>query len=302
MNMLFQAAVAMAVAALLPGLASAQAPAACQLRVDSASINWTIQSYDPLDNGVPTALFDLTFRNEGGADCTFVPVLSLSGESFGLSKGGGEHIPYTVLDRFSNYDMTPLSGQTTLSVTRRSVVLGPTQQQTVQFQLSIDPDQLRADGLFTQHAVLQAMQADGLILAGQPLVLGIDLLPSARLGLSGAFTISGGRPVVDLGELAEGPVQLPLRLRVQSTRRYRLSFESLHGGNLQLAESDWRIPYSVTLGSQSVSLSGGSGQYLDEGAASYHEDSLALGFVVGDTSARRAGVYSDILTVTVEPQ
>jgi hypothetical protein len=53
---------------------------------------------------------------------------------------------------------------------------------------------------------------------------------------------------------------------------------------------------------QSIPLAGGAGEYLDQTGQGYREDSLALGFVVGDTSARRAGLYSDVLTVTVAPQ
>lgn len=302
MNRWIRTAAVAAFACVARTPAQAQPSTACDLQIDNAAINWTIPGYDPLGNDVPSALFDLTFRNEGTGDCQFVPILSLPGEPYGLSDGSGDRIPYAVIDRYATYDMTPLSGQTPLSVTRRSVVLSSGQQQTLSFQLTIDPDQLRRDGNFVQQAVLEAVQSDGLRLAGRPLAIGINVLPSARVGLSGAFTLSGGRPVVDLGELIEGPVQLPLRLRVQSTRRYRVSFESLHGGNLQLAESNWRIPYSITVDNQSIPLAGGAGEYLDQTGQGYREDSLPLGFVVGDTSARRAGVYSDVLTVSVAPQ
>ena len=305
MKTFLTAAIAAVTAACASAPAFALVPAAadsCTLRIDGPAASWIIQGFDPLGNNVPAAQFDVTFRNEGTAECRFAPILSLANEVFGLSDGSNARIPYNFLDRFGTYDMTPISGQTPVSLTRRQVVIGAGQQQTISFLFSIDADQLRRDGMFTQNAELEAVQPDGLILTGQPVQLGINVLPSARIGLSGAFTISGGRAIVDLGELAEGPVQVPLHLRVQSTRRYRLSFQSLHDGNLQLSDSDWRIPYAVSLDGHAILLAGGAGQYVDAGGASYREDSLPLGFVIGDTSSRRAGTYSDVLTISVEPQ
>jgi hypothetical protein len=107
--------------------------------------------------------------------------------------------------------------------------------------------------------------------------------------------------VVDLGDLKEGPVSLPLDLKVDSTRRFDLSFQSQEGGRLRLQGTDWTIPYNVTLDGTLVSLAGGSGEYESSGPQELQHDSLPLGFVIGDTRTRRAGTYSDVLSITVSP-
>jgi hypothetical protein len=274
----------------------------CNLRIDPGPTNWLIQGFDLFDNTPAQATFDITFANSGTANCSFVTNFNLSGEPFGLMVPQGDRASYVLYDAFSHFDATPLTGETRKSVIRRQVTLAPGQQQIVVIQFAIVRNDLQHDGTYSQPAVIEADRTDGTELAGKQIVLGIQVAPSARLGLAGAFTMHGGQPVVELGDLKEGPVNLPLDLKVDSTRRYDISFQSQEGGHLRLQGTDWTIPYNLTLGGTLVSLAGGSGEYESSGPQQLQHDSLPLGFIIGDTRTRRAGTYSDVLSITVAPQ
>lgn len=301
------------VAALAAGLAfaalPAQAqsglaarPAACQLRIDSSASNWIIQGYDPFGSTSPIATFDLTFSNDGRAACAFNPVFLLDQESFGLtSEGRTGRIGYTLLDQFNNTNVTPTSGRTIQGVTTRPVVVTPGGQQIVRYQLAVNEDAIRADGSFTQRVTVSAeARGTGQQLASRSLVLGINVLPSAVLGLSGAYRRSGGQALVDLGDLTEGVSQVPLQLRVSSTRAYRVDVESRNQGQLQLVGTDWSIPYQLVIGNQTMPLTGIS--TYQSGGNGPMTDSLPMQFVIGSVAGKRAGVYTDLLTVSVAPR
>lgn len=297
-----------AAAAMLASPAMAQtgpvagAPAACRLRIDTSASNWIIRGYDPFGNSARTGTFDLTFTNEGEQDCTFLPVFVLDQEAFGLQSGDGRRTPYSLSNLFGNYDATPVAGRSQRRPGQRQVVLAPRGQQVVRVQLEIADEGITGDGLYSQHMQVEAQTADGMAIAGRQLVVGVEVLPSATLGLSGAFRLNNGRASVNLGELNEGVAQVPLQLRVQSTRRYILTLESQHNGRLQLDETDWSVPYQLVVGGQSVELSAGRGEVRAANAVGARRDSLPLQFRIGDVSDRRAGTYSDVISVSIAPE
>ncbi|MBX3561932.1 MAG: hypothetical protein KF780_08980 [Sphingomonas sp.] len=122
------------------------------------------------------------------------------------------------------------------------------------------------------------------------------------MGLSGAFEVYGGQVSVDLGRLEPGVAPVPLQLRVQSTRRYRISVQSLHNGNLRLGDSNWTVPYQVSVGDRTFTLTGGATEHLFGSGNGYRRESLPLSFIVGPTNERRAGSYSDVVSIAVAPQ
>jgi hypothetical protein len=274
----------------------------CHLRIEAGSTNWLIAGFDIFDGTPPEATFEISYTNDGTANCVFVTNFSLDGEPYGLSGPGGDRAGYLLFDAFYNFDATPLTGETRKSPLRRQVTLAPGHQQVVIVDFRVDRNDLQHDGTYAQHVQIEADRSDGTELAGKQIALGIQVAPSARLGLAGAFTMRGGQPVIDLGDLKEGLVDLPLDLKVDSTRRYDVTFDSQGGGRLRMQGTEWSIPYSLSVGGKLVSLTGGSGDYASTGPQRLQHDSLPLGFVIGDTSTRRAGVYSDVLSITVAPQ
>lgn len=307
MKTLISASLATAAALVSAGSASAQpvsvaSRADCALRIESSASNWIIQGYDPFATNVPIATYDVVFNNEGGAACTFDPVFVVDQEPFGLARNGGAgRVTYTLLDQFSNSNATPLSGRTISRVTQRPVVVQPHSQQLVRFQFAANEDGLVADGLYSQRVMLVAEQKGrGDLLASRALVLGVNVLPSAVLGLSGQYRRNGGQALVDLGELREGIAQVPLQITVASTRAYQLEFVSKNNGVLKMANAEWSVPYQLMVGENTLSLASVA-KYSASGADPTR-DSLPMRFVIGSVAGKRAGLYSDLITVSIAPR
>ena len=219
------AALALSCAAGAAAQSGAPAPTDCRVRIDANATSWVIRGYDPFNGGAPTGTFDLTFSNEGDSECRFFPVFVLDKEGFGLQTSSGPRIPYSLLDLYGQYDATPLGGRTVKNATRRAVVIAPHRQQVVRYLLTVPAETIPGDGVFSQQMQVEAEGMDGAPLGGRQMALGIDVLPSAIMSLSGAFRRSNGQALVDLGELKEGPAKVPLQLHIRSTRAYRLGVE-----------------------------------------------------------------------------
>lgn len=276
--------------------------AGCALRIDTSSSNWLIRGYDPFGSNTPAALFEVTFANDGRAACVFDPVFVLDQEPFGLTtQGRAKRINYTLLDQFAGSNATPTSGRTIQRATNRAVVVQPGSQQLVRYQVAIAEDALDADGLYTQRLMLVAEgRSRNERLASRQVVLGIEVLPSAVLGLSGSYRRSGGQALVNLGELAPGLAPVPLQLNVASTRAYRLEFASKNAGLLKMANADWSVPYQLVVGNSTLPLAS-TASYASSGTDPT-KDALPLRFMIGEVAGKRAGTYSDLITVSIAPR
>ena len=292
-------------AALLAIPVYAQAPIApdargaeCLIRANATPTSWLIQGYDPFDSATPEGTFGVTFVNEGTGECRFTPTFELVQPPFGLSKGTGKPIGYALLNLTDTQDVTPRAGRTQRNPSQRMLTLGANGSRTLLYKLVADPDDVRGAGTFTQDVTIEAQDSSFRSLGGARVVLGIDVLPSARLGLAGAYTMNDGHAVVDLGDLRPGVAPVPLQLRVASTGSYDLNVTSANSGRLRLGSSDWYVPYSLAIGGNSVNLTGArtiSGASND----GLRREALPIQFLIGDTSDRRAGVYSDVVSISV---
>lgn len=288
----------------MPVHAQAPAPGAnirgtdCLIRANATPTSWLIQGYDPFDSAIPEGTFGVTFVNEGTAECRFTPTFELSQPPFGLSKGTGKPIGYALLNLTDTQDVTPRVGRTQRTPSQRMLTLGANASRTLLFKLVADPDDVKESGTFTQDVTLEAQDASFRSLGGTRIVLGIDVLPSARIGLAGAYTMSDGHAVVDLGELRPGVAPVPLQLRVASTGSYDLSVTSVNSGRLRLGSTEWYVPYSLAIGGNSVNL---TGMRMISGSTNgnLRRDALPIQFVIGNTSDRRAGTYSDVISISV---
>lgn len=292
--------------ALTANAASAQSQvqrttAGCRLRIDSNGTNWIIQGYDPFSGNQSTATFDVLFLNDGNGECRFRPIFMTDAAAFGLQGDRGRRVGYTLVDTYGNYDATPLGGRTVTRITNRPVVIGPGAQQLVRYVLNVATNEIAGDGLFSQRLIMEADEVDGTPIASRQFVLGINVLPSATLGLAGAFRRNGSQADVDLGELVEGVAPVPLALRVQSTRGYRLGVQSLNGGKLRLGGTDWTVPYQLQIDGRTVPLGGDVSLAIGRDSG-LRTDTLPLLFRVGNVDDHRAGLYSDVLTVSIAVQ
>lgn len=274
----------------------------CNLRIDTMASNWIIEGYDPFASDTASGTFDLVFVNQGEGPCEIYPILELDGEGYGLrTNSGGQRLAYALYDGFGGYDATPTAGRTVGRASRRSVVIEPGNQKLVRYQLEVAGEDVRGDGLYSQMVSVSAETAEGAPVAWRQIVVGLNVLPSARIGLAGAYQMRNGQALVDLGELREGPAPVPLQLRVSSTRNYRLTIESQNRGQLVLAGTEWAIPYGISIGGQDVPLSGGAGETAGPPAQGYSRAALPIQFRIGETTTQRAGTYGDVISISVAP-
>lgn len=274
----------------------------CRVRLVASPTGWIIQGYDPFDSGIPEGTFSVAFTNEGANDCRFVPVFQLDQPPFGLSDGPGKPIRYALLNITDSQDVTPRAGRSQRTLSQAEVVLAPRETRTLIFKLVAAPEDVTSAGTFTENVTIEAQDSNFRILGGTRLVLGVNVLPSARIGLSGAFTMNNGRALVDLGELRPGLAPVPLNLRISSTGKYEITVTSANAGRLRLGASEWYVPYALAIGGSSVNLSGigtVSSTAKSGRGGGIRQDSVPIEFTIGDTSGRRAGTYSDVISVAV---
>lgn len=272
--------------------------AECVIRANASPASWIIQGYDPFGGSSAEGTFGVTFVNDGSAECRFTPVFELRQPPFGLSKGTGKPIRYALLNLSDTQDVTPRAGRSNRLSSNREMKLRPNESRSMLYKLVADPDDVRDAGTFTQDVTLEAQDSSFRSLGGTSLVLGLTVLPSARIGLAGAYAMNDGQAFVDLGELRQGVAPVPLQLRVNSTGEYDITVSSANSGRLRLGASDWFVPYTVAIGGNAVNLTGAR-TVSGPAASGLRRDSLPIQFVIGDVSDRRAGIYSDIVSISV---
>lgn len=270
----------------------------CLIRVNASPASWIIQGYDPFGGSSAEGTFGATFTNDGSAECRFNPIFELQQPPFGLSKGTGKPIRYALLNLTDTQDVTPRAGQSNRLSSSREIVLRPNESRSVLYKLVAETDDVRDAGTFTQDVTLEAQDSRFRVLGGTSVVLGMTVLPSARIGLAGAYALNDGQAFVDLGELRPGVAPVPLQLRVNSTGEYDITVSSANSGRLRLGSSDWFVPYAMAIGGNSVNLTGAQ-IVSGPNSMGLRRDSLPIQFVIGDVSYKRAGIYSDVVSISV---
>ncbi|HZF43110.1 MAG TPA: hypothetical protein VEZ48_06845 [Sphingomonadaceae bacterium] len=270
----------------------------CRVRVNANPTAWIIQGYDPFGGTIAEGTFSVTFTNEGSSECRFFPAFRLEQPPFGLSRGNGRRIGYALLNLTGSQDLTPHMGRSNRSTNQPDVVLTQNQSRTMLFKLVVDQNDVTGSGTYSQDVVLEAQDSRFVSTGGTRIALGLSVLPSARLGLSGAYTVNDGQAVVELGELRRGVAPVPLQLRVNSTGNYTISVTSANAGRLRLGTSGWYVPYSLAIGPTTVQLAG-TDVVTGPAGDGLRQEALALRFTIGDVTEKRAGTYSDVLTVSV---
>lgn len=273
-------------------------PGGCYIRINAAPSAWIIEGYDPFSGYAAEGTYSVVFLNDSTKECAFYPSFELTQPPFGLSRGTGQPIPYAILDLGEARDVTPRAGRTLRQPSARRIVLSANESKSVLYKLVAQPREGSDAGTFTQDLTIEAQDDNFRSLGGATLVVGLTIQPSARIGLAGAYSFRDGQAVVDLGALRPGPAPVPLHLRVNSTGAYEISVTSANSGHLRLGSSEWSIPYAIAIGDQRLNLSGP--RTISSSSTSGHRrDSLPLNFVIGDVADKRAGYYSDTISIAV---
>lgn len=309
MNLLHRIGIALlaGLACGMPQVAAAQTPSSvstdlpgslCQVVVVPSPPSWIISGYDPFSDDLAEGTFNVTFTNQGTADCVFSPNFELAQPPFGLSKGTGQRIRYSILNLTEAQDVTPRALRSQRRSGMREITLRPRETRSLLYRVVVDPNEITSAGTFTQDLVIEAQDSSFRSFGGSPIVVGINVLPAARIGLAGAYSINDGQAMVDLGELRTGPAPVPLNLRVKSTGQYDISVRSANSGLLRLGNSSWSIPYEMVVGGKSLKLKGLESVAGNSGNG-IRVDNLPMQFIIGDTSNRRAGRYSDTISISI---
>jgi hypothetical protein len=309
------------IAALIVASGAAAAPAAaqqtCTIRVESLQgTNWLIKGFDLLDARPAQGQFIVTFTHVSGPPCDFVPQITVPDQAPGLAGPGNQRAPYTLTasDNSSGIRVTGASAALLPPAQGAVIRLNSGEARSITYTLFVPPEGFSGDGSYSQAVLVSAVPtANGSAAFGvlQALV-GVDVAPSARIGLAGQYRARGSRTVIDLGELREGPVEAPFQLKVQTTGRYDLTIESENAGKLKLPRTDWEVAYALSVDGTAVNLAGGAatieppasidakGKGRGQGQSSRN---LPLKFnIIGDPTRQRAGTYQDVITISVAPK
>jgi hypothetical protein len=280
-------------------LLSSQARAeSCALAIQPVNTNWQIANYDPFGEAAAQQAFDVTFVNNGKVACQGQVQVELRGERYGLTAvGSARAITYSLIDADSQVDLTPRAGVSAKRVNSRPLSIEPGKRELRRFVLAADPGDLPASGDYAQSVVITVLDSNGMPLSKYPVTLSMRVAATAVMGLKGSFTATSGGGLVKLGQLREGPIELPLQLYVKSTSAYRVTVSSINQGRLRLAGTDWAIRYQLSVGSKAMDLNKPDHIQVTQGGA--HDDNYRLGVDIRDVANKRAGAYSDTLTFTV---
>lgn len=282
------------------------AAAGCQLRIEPLRARWEIGGYDAYGGDAAYATFEIAWSNGGTAACAGDVEVRTDGEAFGLKATGRSRspaslLPYSLVDDYSAADLTPVGGVSQARPGSTSLALAPGARTVRRYILAVDVERLQGDGLFEQPVRFALRTRDNRLVSDKLVVLALQVQPSAVMGLRGAFTRTDGGGKIELGELAEGVTNLPLQVWVRSTGGYRVAVSSRNKGRLVLGQdSSWSVPYQLMLGTRSINLRTGGHLETRKGTG-LEEDAYDLRLLVGDAARRRAGVYSDLIELTVAP-
>lgn len=286
--------------ALLTGLLTASAAAAqqqCSLAVQPAEDQWIIR-YDPFAGDALQRQFDVSVVNVGDRPCAGAVRAELSGEEYGLRQPGGQdRVAYALIDERHGADLTPRTGENAPRLNAHPVQLRPGERALLRFTFAADPSGTPSQGLYSQNVRLLLENANGMVAGEHPIVLGLEVVPAAAMGLKGQFQRTDGVARIELGELTPGPRPLTAALYVMSTGGYRVSIRSANSGRLRLGSSDWYVDYTLGLGDRRLDLR--DPESVEVVSTRARSDDYPLSIDIGSVAGRRAGDYTDVVTFTV---
>lgn len=277
--------------------AAAAANTDCAIEMDSSAPQWRIDDLDVFSQQTRVATFQLNLINSGSGQCLVHLGFDTAGSPFGLLGPSAKRVPYQIIDHDSGKDLTPNKGN--LSSNYPGVIkVGAQSTVTLNIDFVVFPE-LDADGQYTQSLIISADgNGNNDVHTARTQTLVATAASSATMSLNGSFTRTGAVADIDLGVLdGQGPVALPLFLKVRSTRAYRIRSTSQNNGKLLLSGTAWSIPYRMTINGIEISPAGG--EYLSTSGLYRRLDTIPLGFNIMGSTDVQAGRYSDLVTLEI---
>ena len=257
------------------------------------SFSEAVADYNPFSPVAHRSTFNVTIENNGGAACLYrlhaKSAAQDNGFSFRIASADGEML----LD-----SEAAIADETSAGIISRQ--LEPAATQRLELVYSLPEGQYLPPGLVRAEAELVLVAADAtgdseIALDAAPLPLLCSVEDHLGVNIAGA----GLMKTVDFGELIEGDSRRVV-IEARANRSFLLEIESLHGGALAMEApyQDWRIEYDADLNGRALKLPFKAGPYERGGIGG---QSFPLDFRIGDVDSKRAGLYTDEITVTIRP-
>jgi hypothetical protein len=156
-------------------------------------------------------------------------------------------------------------------------------------------------GSYSQPVELRLQAASsGEGLAAAPSQTGLITI-ACRVAEHLGVNIAGGgtSTTIDFGVLAQGQTRRVV-IQTRSNRTFSLKVTSANGGALAMAEpyAQWRIPYRMELDGRESAPPATIGPYA---ATVLSGNNVEASFTIGDVSGKRAGLYTDCVTIEIIP-
>lgn len=257
-------------------------------------------TYDPLSENLETAVLDILIaRPETDIDCEFAlsvkPINPSADGTFWFMTKGLEDLAFTLArDQGAANILRPNTGAVASNTINGIIPKGALETRIQLFAL-MEPGQLVAPGSYEIPIELQ-LASPAAATVREQLSIGTSVRSSAAISIVGGASSQ----VLDFEELEEFE-RLGTRLNVTSNAVYFLTLRSEHGGRLRregsVGSNDYDfIDYTAYIDSQAV---GDLEQQPLLGPFGSSEGEHDAQFEIGSVARKRAGTYSDFVTIEV---
>lgn len=286
--------------------AMAKPGADCDVAIQPSS-NLVRMFYDPFERDLAPSFITLTITNKADDKCQ----LALSIDSRGPRAerrlvNGSSSLGYEV-----SREGRLLENETGAPQVQLPLQSGKSGETQVELRFRIRDGDFVPAGEYTDEMVVRLYQ----IGAGPPrqispeTVLRVSALVPARaqLNVAGSNTrVFGANPAggIDFGELKNG-AEREAFIQVRATSPVILRLSSANQGQLRHAnfgESTAGVPYALSVDGNSVALGSGPVQLFRDPSSAFRPESYRALFTIVDATGKPAGLYRDVLTISVEPR
>lgn len=286
-------------AALAVLLASHSARAApCQGQIGPETNIAGTSRYDPF-SPVPIAdNFQIPIRNTGDEACTYALVFRSEKPELRF----GDTLTYALTD--GRQTLVALPGEAAPPLARTKRPLAPADTERIDYHVQIPRGQSAAPGTYhdTIGLELYALESDG-SLSGPPLhhsklTISYTVIRAMSVNIKGGGTST----TIDFGALSTGQHR-SVDIEARSNEAYQFHVSSDNGGVMALTPpvsgETWRVDYGAALDGETLDLASGQNLRTQPPTRPGTDASHVLTVTVGDTTAKRAGRYEDIITIEI---
>lgn len=293
-----------AVPALLALLAPAGASAACTGEIDLGPASPTA-GYDPLATSDLVEEEQVRIRHTGGDPCAFRLGFFRSPDT-GAKLGNALAYDVETTGGASLLDDWPATQAPSVFLETPVLPDDSGDSALLGFRWRVTKGQMVPPGHYSDTVTLRLYEAGtATLLDDAALTFTATVGSVVQANLAGADVTSPYNYSMDFGTLETGE-RKSVDVDVTANTDYRVTIESEKGGVLQGPQKHgstqyWTVPYTANFAGATVDLTSGPAQ-RDFAAPAGGSASHTFEVTIGEVSGRRAGTYSDLVTITVEPK